>query len=424
MEGIRERAVALLRWSEKYTKTDMVYLAGAGLWGNLNLVITSVLALLLSIAYANLLPAVVFGTYQFLLSLSAIVTAMTLAGMNNAVSQAVARGYEGVLRDSVRVQLKWSAVPTAAGLAVAGYYFLHGNHTIAIGLVIVALLSPVTNAFNTYGAYLNGKREFRTGFFYSTIIALAYYASIFWAVAFLKNATLLILVNLGVNALATAYVYRLTIRRYQPNDSTDLEAITYGKHLSVMNAFGTIVTQLDSVLVFHFLGAVNLALYTFATSVPGRLGGLSKFISVAALPKFANQSPSEIKKNILPKSLRAGLAGLGLAIVYAFFSPLIFRFLFPQYVDAVPFTQIYALIIATTAVRNVTTTALLAQRLRRELYVYNIIGPIVLLAVEIPLLIYYGILGLLVAKLFADLFNVALSIALLYLADSSRSQIA
>ncbi|MGH7174938.1 MAG: hypothetical protein ACREGR_01095, partial [Minisyncoccia bacterium] len=97
MDRLRGDAVRFLRWSEKYTKTDMVYLAGAGFWSNLNFVIVSVFALLLSIAFANFLPKDVFGLYQYLLSLSALLTAITLASMNFAVSQSVARGFEGDL---------------------------------------------------------------------------------------------------------------------------------------------------------------------------------------------------------------------------------------------------------------------------------------------------------------------------------------
>lgn len=418
---LRERAIKVLRWSEKYTKTDMVYLVNAGFWSNLNLVITSILGLLLSVAYANLLPADVFGVYQFLLSLSAIVTALALAGMNNAVSQAVSRGYEGVLRTSVGVQLRWSTLPTALGLLGAIYYFAHGNTAVALGLVVVALLSPITNVFNTYVAFLNGKREFRMAFLLGTVITAAYYISIFLAVAYLKNAVILIAVNLGSNALATAYAYWQTLRTYKPNDQQDPAAISYGKHLSVMNAFGTIVTQLDSVLVFHFLGAAELAIYTFATSIPERVGGMSKFLSVAALPKFANQSPETIRANLLSKMLRAGIAGAILAAIYALFAPIIFDLLFPNYLAAIPFTQVYALMIVTVAVSNISVTALVSQRLNRELYIYNFVNPIVLLGLQVPFLIYYGIMGILAAKILSSAFNIVLSSALLHRA-AERTQ--
>jgi O-antigen/teichoic acid export membrane protein len=404
----------LLRYLERYTKTDMVYLANAGTWTNLHFVITSILALLLSVAYANFLSPETFGLYQFFLSLAAVVTALTLAGMNSAVAQAVARGYEGVLRDSVRAQIRWAIVPFLAGMLGSVYYVIQGNLVIATGLALVAVLAPLTSVFNTYAAYLSGKREFKRGFLYALVIAAAYYASIFAAVYYLEDAVLLIVVNLGINALATAFVYWRTLRRYQPGDTKDPEAITYGKHLSVMNAFGTIITQLDSILVFHFLGAAGLALYTFSIGIPDRVGSLSKFISVAALPKFSNQSLAEIRRHILGKLVKAALAGLVLAVAFALAAPLIFKLLFPAYLAAVPYAQLFALNITMAAVLNLSVTALIAQRLKRELYIYNLGNPVVLLALQVPLLIWFGIWGILVAKLISNAFNIVFSTALIF----------
>lgn len=426
MQRPQERLIRFLRWTEKYTKTDMVYLAGAGFWTNLNFVIVSVFTLLLSIAYANLLPADVFGLYQFFLSISAIITALTLAGMNTAVSQAVARGYEGVLRESVRIQLRWSVVPFALGACGALYYAFNGNLAVALGIGFISVLSPLGNAFNTYSAYLNGKREFRRAFIYSSLINAMYFSSIFLTVAFLKNAVALVVVNLGSNTLVYALLYYRTLRRYQPNDQSDPEAISYGKHLSVMNAFGTIVTQLDSVLVFHYLGAVNLAIYTFATTIPERVAGLSKFVSVAALPKFSTQSADAIRANILSKMLRAGIAAAVLCAAFVVCLSLIFHLLFPKYVVAIPYAQFYSLVIITTAVANISVTALLAQRKQGDLYIYNFTNPIVLFALQWPLLVYFGIWGILTAKIASNAFNIVISTLLLFRRDregiSSQSE--
>lgn len=419
---MRSPAYRFLRFLERYTKTDMVYLAHAGTWANLQVVITSVLALFLSIAYANLLSLETFGLYQFFIAAASIVTALTLAGMNNAVSQAVARGYEGVLRASVRVQLAWSIVPTTFGLLSAVYYLSQGNLTIALGLGVVALLAPLTNAFNTYSAYLIGKRAFRQGFLYSLIITGAYYVSIFLAVVFLEDAVLLILVNLGVNAVTTAFVYWRTLRRYRPNEIVDPKALTYGKHLSVMNAFGTVITQLDSILVFHFLGAAGLATYAFSTSIPERISSLTKFIAIAALPKFSNQPLAVIQEHLLGKLLRAALAGLLLAGVFALAAPFVFALLFPAYMSAVPYAQLFALKIATSAVLDLSVTVLVAKRLHRELYVYNFGNPIVLLVLQVPFLIFYGIWGIIVAKLVSNIFNIVFSTILVYRSVPAESQ--
>lgn len=413
IERLQEYLVPILRWSEKYTKTDMLYLARAGLWGNLNFVIVSVLGLLLSIAFANLLPRETFGIYQYLLSLSSLLTAISLVGMNTAVAQSVARGFEGDLQASVRTQLRWSMIPTLIGLASAGYYYIQGNGTLAVGLFLIALLSPATNVFNTYGAFLNGKRDFRRIFLYGTSINLTYYASIFLCVFLWQDAAALIFANLAANAFATLFFYLRTVEKYKPSDRTDERTISYGKHLSIMSAFGTAVTQLDSVLVFQFLGPIELAIYSFASMLPERVGGLFKFVTIAAMPKFSTQTRHEIQQAIVSKTARAALAGVILAGIYALLAPILFHILFPKYLDAIFFTQIYALIIITMAAK-MPITALYALRLQRELYVFNIINPIILLALQVVLLLLFGIIGILMARIISDTINIVLALLLIF----------
>jgi O-antigen/teichoic acid export membrane protein len=411
-ENATERLVRLLRWSEKYTKTDMVYLASAGMWSTLGGIIVSVFALLLSIAFANFLPSEVFGTYQYFISLSSLLAALCLTGMNIAVSQSTARGYEGDLRAAVRAQLMWSVVPIAIGMTAALYYFLKGNSMLATGLLIIAIFTPLTNSFNTYSAFLQGKKEFKRIFTYTMATSLLYYAFIFPTVFFFRQALVLIFVNLAINALSTAYFYFRTLRASRPNDQTDPHTIPYGRHLSVMNTIGTIAAQLDSILVFHFLGPLELAIYSLASMVPERIATFFKFITTAALPKLSNRSHEEIRRHIVSKTLRAAIPGIAVTILYIAAAPFIFHLLFPKYGDAVFFTQLYAPYIITVAA-NIPAAAIVAMRMNRELYVFNIATPVLLVILQVVLLFQLGIAGILLARLISNTFNICFAIYLI-----------
>ena len=373
VKGIKDTAIEVLRWSEGYTKTDMVYLAKTGWWVNLNFIITSTLALFLSIAFANLLSPEIYGIYQYLLSLSALIGAITLGGMSGAVTQAVSRGYEGALRDGMKAQLQWSIIPTIVSVGISCYYFLHGNSTIGWGLICIAILTPFIGAVSTYSAYLNGKREFRTGFYFSLIPTTCYYISIALALLFLKNALLLLLINLGVNALATAYAYIRVLKIYKPNREVDPGTVPYGKHLSFMNAFGTILVQFDSILVFHFLGPIQLAIYTFASLLPERIAGFFGFIGTAMLPKLANRSHEEIKNNIISQVVRVAIVCVIGTVLYIVIAPPVFHLLFPRYINAILYTQIYAPIIVLLTILGLVNTTLVAKQQTRRLYIVNFV---------------------------------------------------
>jgi len=79
---MKNRLVPFLRWSEKYTKLDMVYLTKGGFWMTLSQVSSNMLSLLLVIAFANLLPKETYGLYRYILSLAGMLNSLSLTGMN------------------------------------------------------------------------------------------------------------------------------------------------------------------------------------------------------------------------------------------------------------------------------------------------------------------------------------------------------
>jgi O-antigen/teichoic acid export membrane protein len=395
-------------------------MARSGFWINLNVVVAAAGSLLVAVACANLLPAETFGRYQYLLSFSTIIGAVTLTGMNYAVTQAVARGYDGILRESVKMQLRWSLIPVVAGACIGAYYLLNGNSELGYGLIAIGVGVPIIYTFNTYVAFLNGKKAFRQTFIYGSVLNAAYYGSILLAVFFLPQALLLLLVHIVVNALVTTGLYLHTLRKYQPNDSVDPADLVYGKHLSVMYVPSLIVRQLDAVLVFQVLGPVQLAVYTFASAIPERLSGLFKAVFTAALPRFSEQSQRTLRSSLFSKMVWVTLAGFAVAGIYMLAAPLVFSLLFPAYMDAVPYSQVAALAIAAAA-SNISVPALVSQRLQRELYLFYVITPFVQLAIQAGLLLTYGLWGLIIGRILSSFLDTAVSTALFYGARERHS---
>jgi len=171
--------------------------------------------LLLSIAYANLLPKDVYGTYQYLIALSGLVSAFMLTGMGNAVVQAVARGYEGTLKAGFRAQLKWALVPALVSVGIAVYYFIHGNIEIGLGLLIIAACAPLAQAYGTYGSLLEGKRDFRRLFYFSFIVSTAPYVAlliVLWWSKFCSTPPR----EPRCRRTCAIYAYRKTLALYKP----------------------------------------------------------------------------------------------------------------------------------------------------------------------------------------------------------------
>ena len=156
----KKKIYKALKWSQKYTQTDMVYLARGGFWLVLGQTITSLAALALTLALANLLSIKTLGTYRYVLSIAGILAIPTLSGMNTALLQAVSRGKEGSLISILKTKLKWGSLATLGSIGVAGYYFLQGNNTLALAFLIISLFIPLMNTFIIYESFLQGKKRF------------------------------------------------------------------------------------------------------------------------------------------------------------------------------------------------------------------------------------------------------------------------
>ena len=413
MERLKHYTYSLLRKSEKYTKTDMVYLVKSGFWMNLSYVSNAALTFFLSIVFARLLSKEVFGTYQFILSIGSMIGSLTLTGMNNAVIQAVARGYEGTVRRSIPVQLKYNIGATIVAFGIAVYYWTNGNQQLALGLLIIGILTPLLNTYNTYSAYITGKKDFFSGFKFSVALNIPYFVTMVSCLFFIRDPLMLVLINLGINTLVTIILYRAVIRLYKPNDQHDPSALSLGKHLSVAGIIGAIASQADTVLIFHYLGTIPLAIYAFASTIPEKAYGILKSVTMMAFPKLSERSHAELKSTVFSKSMR--LAGLNIVMsaLYIVCAPLIFHIFFPNYSAAIIYSQGYALALIFSTLTNMSVTVLTAMQAAKEIYLYNIVSPIITISLMAGLIMPLGIWGLIIARGIGGVLSFAFSLILI-----------
>jgi len=71
------------------------YFLTQGSYLSIGHVISIICGFLLSIAFARFLPKEIYGQYRYILSVVAILAIFTLPGLKTAITQAVARGFEG-----------------------------------------------------------------------------------------------------------------------------------------------------------------------------------------------------------------------------------------------------------------------------------------------------------------------------------------
>lgn len=395
--------VPFLRSLERYTKTDMVYLASGGSWLVLGYALQTLTGLILSVAFANLLPKEAFGTYQFVLSLAAIVGVFTLTGVGTALVRSVAKGATGTLRYGVRTQLAWSLGMIAVSGALSLYYYLNGNLLLSAALLIIGACQPFITGFGLYKWHLQGAQRFGESVAIEAVQRLVPFAALLVAVFLTDDPLLLIFVYFVSNALSLFGAYLFVVLRHKLPLTVDPEFTKYSKHLSVMESLAEIAAAADKVLVWAFLGAAPLAAYALAQLPVIHMQNLFGFVRSLAFPKLAQKEFAELKSALPSMMARYFFIALAAVLTYLLLAPFLFTLLFPAYPEAVAYSQLLALVVLGVP-RSLIGQSFAAHERTKELYIINLSTPllrVVLLCVLLPL---FGIWGAIAAVLATELY--------------------
>lgn len=387
---------------QEYTKIDMFYLAKGSFWSSLSFTLSSMLSLLLVLAFANFLPKETYGTYKYIMSIAGSLGFLTFTGMNTAVVQMVANGYDGIVKYAVRVQLRWNLLFSGSMLIVAIYYFINHNSLFGITLLILGFTSPFTAAFNTYGAFLSGRKEFKKASIYAAITSIIYTTAMLATIYLTQNLIIIIISYSLANLIPNIYLYYNTIRSYKLKHvpvREEKELFRYGGHLSIIGIFSTISQYIDKIIVFHFLGAIQLAVYALALAMPERIKGYTKIISSIILPKLAEKNINDIKQVFYKRTIQSMAVGIVLSIGYIILAPFIFRLLLPAYSDSIIYSQVISLGLIFTMPATYMGSVFRAQKMIRLIYLSSIVSHVSRIVLFVVLGISFGIWGVITASL-------------------------
>ncbi|MEK7063261.1 MAG: oligosaccharide flippase family protein [Patescibacteria group bacterium] len=392
MDRFRNLTYRLLKWSERYTKTDMVYLTRGGFWLSINQGLLMLIGFGTAVLFAHFLTPEEYGNFKYVLSVASLIGAFSLSAMGTAISRSVSQGNEGALTTGFALALQWGfGMVLIAGVG-ALYYYLNDNLTLAFALLLIASTSPLLSASSLYDAFLEGKQFFDAkalfGFIRNAVPALVVAGTIIAT----NNMMVLFVVYFVSNTAVAWWVYHRTVRAYQENIKDDPSLIAYGAHLSIMNILGVVTSQIDKILIFQMLGGTQLAIYAFAQAPITYLQTSTQMIKTLILPRFAGQRISMLRTSMLRKALQLFLFSTAIAGAYFLAAPLFYEIFFPAYAESVPYSQALALLLLLTPA-ILPAQVFLAHKKTRQLYFLRTVPPIlraVLMLILIPL---YGVWG-------------------------------
>jgi len=411
---MKDRVISLLRWSERYTKTDMVYLASGGFWLTAEQILIGLIAFGVSIAFALFVSKDVYGTYRFLLSLFWTLTAFSLTGIPTALTRAIANGEEGAYRQAVPFSFLGGLPMSLVAGGISFYYFFVGNTVLGYGALAICLIGPLFQTGYLFSAILEGKRDFRRTALFGLLLSLVPALLLLTLMPFVRSPLPFFFAYLGGNAAIAIILSVFAYRLHRLNSIRSGEFKNLGWHLSAINILSTIANQLDQLLVFHYLGAAELAIYSIATALPDQLKSMATNLTNLAFPKFVRRSVKEMQGMMWHRIFTVTIVFLLGVVVYAFLAPLFFGIFYPTYGDSIFYSQLYAF--SLIAIGNmIPITVLQAHAAKQELYIFNIVSSVIQISTLFIGILWYGLIGLIAARAASRLFNLFFSSALVNL---------
>lgn len=368
-------------------------------------IFSSLSAFLLAIAFANFLSKDDYGIYKYILAIAGILAIPTLRGMNISIAQSVAQGNEGTAIVGVKTKVKWGLFGGLLAIVLSGYYFFNNNYVLGILLIICAPFLPFKDSFGAYGAILNGKKDFRRIALYGVIPSIVNILTTIAILFFTRNIYYMLLFYFTFWTFTNLFLLNKTLKSYKLNNVSDQKSIIYGKHISFMGIISTIAGYFDKLLIFHFLGAASVAVYSIAMAPISQFGGAIGNINSLAAPKFSTQATANLKYSLKDKAKKIILITLLISCAYIISAKFLFGIFFPNYTDAIFYSQILSLSLPLTMASRLRLTAIQSRFDQKKLYLYTwstSVAQIILISLGGY---FYGLIGIILANLALDSFQ-------------------
>lgn len=369
---------------------DLPYFLKNGFWVTIRQVTTVVMGLLLSTVFARLASKEIFGQYQFVLSILSVVSILSVPGFNTSITRAVARGYDGDYRKVVQVSFFWSLIGVPTLLAIGGYYYAIGNHSLGIALMVAAIFFPFIYAPNTWDSFLQGKSRFDVSAKYSSIQVIINTIATIMVLLFSRDSLVAIVTwYLLSYTFFNGYYYWRSLR-YVENEKMDEGTVKYGWFLTKINILGMISGNLDKLLVGLFMGPPSLAVYSIGILFTKQIQNLSKGFLWMSVPKQIRQGNISRENYVRIFSVSMFLTVVFI-ISFQFVIPLLFTDKYAESISlAILSILFYPVFVISVLYRNQSIFNKKESILLKE----SIITPVIMVALTILLLPRFGSYGL------------------------------
>mgnify|MGYP003349979917 CR=1 FL=1 len=255
-----------------------------------------------------------------------------------------------------------------------------------------------------FGPFLGAKKDFARQTIYMDVIAnIIPVVSLIVTAYISPNVVSLITTYFLSNCAVYLYLYFRTKDIYRVDDTKrDSHMLIYGKHLSLIGVLAGFAGNIDKLLLFHYVAAAQLAVYVFATGILDQLKGPLKTLDTMMQARFATRQDKDLQSGMPSKMLWMFLFSTILIVGFIIFVPYVYRILFPKYIEAIPYAQVYAFLLLGWTFTPVTSYLVSKKRIREQYFITITASVFQIFAVFVGI-VGWGLWGLIIARVASSL---------------------
>jgi O-antigen/teichoic acid export membrane protein len=209
---------------------------------------------------------------------------------------------------------------------------------LGVSFLLVSILAPVTLIFILANTYYTGTKNFKLSAISLNLVQLTQFISVV-SIAYLTSDILYsisaFLISTIIANLISIFFILNKYKNYIGLNHIDITESALedagASKLNVSSIFSGFVYQLDKLLLFHFVGAAQLAIYSIVLAISDQLRAPFKAVSSIFLPRMSENNTN--KSKVLKLFTLMTLFSVILTAFLISINPYIFKYIFPKYID-------------------------------------------------------------------------------------------
>ncbi len=255
-----------------------------GFWISFRYGIISLAGFLVSVIFARMSDKETYGSFQYVLSIVALVSVFSLPGLSFSALKGVVHGAFGSVAQAVRMGLRMSFIGSILLFCIGIFQWHFSSEEVAKSFFVAAFFFPFFYGFNPWYTYYEGQKIFRSVALRSISISFLWVLALLLLLFFRANLLLIVSVYFAVTSIFSVWFFFEAKSRYH-NEKEDF-SFRYALAVTGQKFFLNLTENLPPILIGAVFGYSLVAVFQIAYFPLSALSAYFGALIALKLPDF------------------------------------------------------------------------------------------------------------------------------------------